>query len=110
MSTNYDASFAATIRVELKRLREETSRVESKITPIEPDRAIGRLSRLDAMQAQEIKKASLEKLRRRIEALEHALKRAALPEFGICEECGEPIPRGRLLAVPEARLCVSCKE
>lgn len=30
-------------------------------------------------------------------------------EFGICEECGEPIPLERLMAVPEATLCVPCQ-
>lgn len=29
--------------------------------------------------------------------------------FGICEECGEPIPPERLMIVPEARLCVPCQ-
>jgi DnaK suppressor protein len=29
--------------------------------------------------------------------------------FGICEECGDPIPDERLLIVPEAVLCVSCQ-
>ena len=29
--------------------------------------------------------------------------------FGICEECGEPIPIKRLLAVPETTLCVNCQ-
>ena len=29
--------------------------------------------------------------------------------FGICEECGKPIPIKRLLAVPETTLCVNCQ-
>ncbi|MCU4183383.1 TraR/DksA C4-type zinc finger protein [Acidiferrimicrobium sp. IK] len=29
--------------------------------------------------------------------------------YGICESCGDPIPAERLEAVPNARLCVSCK-
>ncbi len=29
--------------------------------------------------------------------------------FGICEECGKPIPAKRLLAVPETTLCVNCQ-
>ena len=29
--------------------------------------------------------------------------------FGICEECGKPIPPERLLIVPEASLCVKCQ-
>lgn len=30
-------------------------------------------------------------------------------DFGICEECEEPIPLGRLLLVPGATLCVACQ-
>ncbi|MEJ2726802.1 MAG: TraR/DksA family transcriptional regulator, partial [Deltaproteobacteria bacterium] len=29
--------------------------------------------------------------------------------FGVCEECGNPIPAARLLIVPEATLCVECQ-
>ena len=28
--------------------------------------------------------------------------------YGACERCGRPIPEGRLLVRPEARLCVPC--
>jgi DnaK suppressor protein len=31
-------------------------------------------------------------------------------EIGICEECGRPIPKERLLIIPEATLCVSCQK
>jgi phage/conjugal plasmid C-4 type zinc finger TraR family protein len=27
----------------------------------------------------------------------------------VCEECGEPIPEGRRLAVPGVRMCVQCQ-
>jgi len=30
-------------------------------------------------------------------------------DFGICEECGEPIPIERLLILPEADMCVNCQ-
>ena len=30
-------------------------------------------------------------------------------EYGICEECEEEIPLGRLKAMPFTRLCVNCK-
>lgn len=30
-------------------------------------------------------------------------------EFGICEECGDPIPVERLLIVPETVLCITCQ-
>ncbi len=30
--------------------------------------------------------------------------------FGACEECGAPIPKTRLKALPYTRLCITCKE
>lgn len=30
-------------------------------------------------------------------------------DFGLCEECGTPIPRERLIIVPETTLCVACQ-
>lgn len=30
-------------------------------------------------------------------------------EFGLCEECGNPIPKDRLLVMPDATLCVPCQ-
>lgn len=30
--------------------------------------------------------------------------------FGVCEECGGPIGKERLDALPHARLCIDCKE
>lgn len=49
-------------------------------------------------KAQELKK--IERLIRQV---------IADSDFGICEECGNPIPPERLLIVPEATLCVPCQ-
>ena len=37
-----------------------------------------------------------------------ALSRLDAGTYGICERCGEPIARERLLARPTARSCVAC--
>jgi len=44
-----------------------------------------------------------------VEEIDHALEKMKAGEYGICEECRQPIPRARLVALPFARLCVSCK-
>lgn len=49
-------------------------------------------------KSQELKR--IEKLIDKIEKNEN---------FGICEECGRPIPIERLMIVPDASLCVPCK-
>jgi len=43
------------------------------------------------------------------EQSEHALGRIVDRRYGICESCGSPIGKNRLLAFPRATLCMSCK-
>lgn len=47
--------------------------------------------------------------REKIRNIEEALTRLEEGEYGICEDCEEEIPLGRLKAMPFARLCVKCK-
>jgi RNA polymerase-binding protein DksA len=42
--------------------------------------------------------------------VDEALRRLYKGEFGTCEVCGEEIARKRLEAVPQATLCLSCKQ
>lgn len=76
--------------------------------PVVPDNAIGRLTRVDAMQAQQM---AIE-LRRRQEGqlarLERALRLIEEGEYGTCSRCGEAISPGRLDIYPDSRLCVKC--
>jgi len=46
----------------------------------------------------------------RLKAIDHALKKIEEGTYGYCEECGEPIEEGRLLAKPFATLCLRCRE
>ena len=78
--------------------------------PIAPDSAIGRLTRMEAINNQSINEAALNKSRNRLFKLERALKMINHPDFGLCRECEEPIPYARLMAVPETDLCVQCAE
>ena len=41
---------------------------------------------------------------------ERALARIDAGTYGICEGCGRPIGKARLLAFPRANLCVECKQ
>lgn len=70
--------------------------------------AVGRLSRMDALQNQAMAKA--QQARRDGEAirLRAALRRIADATYGECEECGEDIPDGRLKLDLTATRCVSC--
>jgi DnaK suppressor protein len=41
---------------------------------------------------------------------ERALSRIDAGTYGVCESCGQPIGKARLLAFPRANLCVACKQ
>jgi len=47
--------------------------------------------------------------REKVHAIDEALLRIDEDEYGVCEECEEEIPLGRLKAMPFARHCVKCK-
>lgn len=44
-----------------------------------------------------------------VDEIDHALAKLDGGSYGICEGCGQPVPRARLKALPHARLCVACK-
>ncbi len=41
--------------------------------------------------------------------IDRALERIKNGTYGLCQECGKPISKERLEAVPHARLCIECK-
>ncbi len=70
--------------------------------------SVGRLSRMDAMQQQEMAQAQARRRTSDIARIEMALKRVAESEYGWCAECGEPIAFRRLEIDPAAALCIGC--
>ena len=69
---------------------------------------VGRLSRMDAMQAQSMAKASGARREQMLHRIEAALKRIDDDEYGDCKECDEPINPKRLEFDPTAVLCIDC--
>jgi RNA polymerase-binding transcription factor len=70
--------------------------------------AVGRLSRMDALQGQAMAKATQARRdasRRRIAA---AVARIDAGEFGYCTACGEEIAPKRLELDPAVPTCISC--
>lgn len=76
---------------------------------VELDQArVGRLSRMDALQAQQM---ALETGRRRQQQsarVEGALRRIESGEYGDCFKCGEAIDLRRLEADPSHTRCIRC--
>ncbi len=54
--------------------------------------------------------AMLEMLDQSLRQIDAALARLHAGRYGVCAACGDPIPVGRLKAVPFATHCVPCQE
>lgn len=82
---------------------------EADRKPVELDQSSqGRLSRLDAIQVQEM---ALEQERRRevgIVRIDAALKRMEDGEYGYCVRCGDDIAAARLDNNPAVPTCIDC--
>ena len=93
-------------KLELKHL---SSITELDREPVQLDQAtLGRLTRINAIQSQEMQ---LETERRReIEfiRIDAALKKIEAGDFGICESCKLEIPLKRLTLNPSTTRCVDC--
>lgn len=97
----------------LLQLRAELQAVEASgnqaADTVELDQSrVGRLSRMDALQAQAM---NIESNRRRtvyLKQIATALKRIEEDEYGWCEECGEAISEQRLEFDPAVSLCIDC--
>lgn len=93
-------------QAELKKLDEEGASWRSTVEL--DQQSVGRLSRMDAMQQQEMAQAEARRRTSDLARIDQALKRLASDEYGWCAECGEPIAYRRLEIDPAAHLCVEC--
>ena len=93
---------------EQKKVRGDILSLEGQSGPVEPDNAIGRISRMDAISSRKISEAKLRDAKSRLVLLGHALDRIDDPDFGLCRSCGDPISLARLRLMPETKVCVDC--
>jgi len=76
--------------------------------PVAPDVAIGRLSRMDAINNKSVTEAALRQAEDKLNKLKFVLSKVGSPDFGVCLKCKKEIPLGRILFRPESVLCVNC--
>lgn len=97
-----------TIERKIAKAEREIKELEELTRPIEPENAIGRVSRMDAINNKSVNEAALAQTRQKLQKLQKAMTNIDKPEFGSCYKCGEPIPMGRLVVMPESTLCTKC--
>jgi DnaK suppressor protein len=108
MSPDDLAHFQQKLESLVRELEETLATVDSADSSIEPDNAIGRLTRMEAIQAQAMGQEGRRRLSGRLQRAQRAIERLEKGTYGTCTRCGTEIPRGRLEVMPESGLCVTC--
>lgn len=98
-----------------KRIEEEIEATKALVEkyreltkPIAPENAIGRVSRMDAINNKSVNESALKKAELKLNNLNVALTKIDDTDFGICVRCKNPIPLGRIYLLPQAITCVKC--
>ena len=99
---------------ERKRLTGELEQLESSVRPAEERREGSPFGKREEEAAESFeleKRITLEKrIRDQLAEVEHALHKFEDGTYGLCDSCGQPIDPARLEALPQASLCLRCKE
>jgi DnaK suppressor protein len=96
------------IEEKIKDLALEIDELRQIAKPIEPENAIGRISRMDAINNKSINDRMLRNSLQKLKNLKTGLKRLENIDFGICIQCKREININRLLLIPETLNCVKC--
>ncbi len=96
------------IQREIKKLTGKIEELKEFNAPVAPDNAIGRISRMDAINNKSIVDASMRNMKNRLDQLQKISQVVYEKDFGLCLKCHQPIPFERLKLRPEIRLCANC--
>ncbi len=92
-----------------RRLREELQ--VRKLQDYINERLPGDKTEAITDELEKAKKAALvEQLTRQLAEVERAIQKLKDGTYGVCDSCGRPIMPGRLEIMPQAVLCINCKQ
>jgi DnaK suppressor protein len=110
MNTTQLQKIKEKIITDIDSLKNEIPSLTKTTKPIAPDCSLGRLTRQEMMQEQQVYEHALHEAEIRLNKLTFALSKVDKEGYGICIECEEDILFERLMLVPESSHCVSCKQ
>lgn len=91
-----------------EKLSRDIADLKELTKPESPDSAIGRVSRMDAINNRSVNEATLRKKKIQFSKIQIALIEIDKPDFGNCVKCGKPIQKERIMLMPESTVCVNC--
>ena len=98
----------AKVLLEIEKTKKSITDYKEITKPISPENAIGRISRMDAINNKSVAEAALRQAEGKLSNLLNVLESIDEKNFGLCLKCQKPIPIGRILLMPQSRYCVHC--
>lgn len=96
------------IKAQIVKTKKNVESYREMSKPIGPGNAIGRVSRMDAINNKSVTEAALRQAERKLDRLRKALNHIDRPGFGICIKCNNEIDIKRLMYMPESTCCMRC--
>lgn len=103
-----DQKIRELLESEIRKTEKKVRQYEELCQPIAPDDAIGRVSRMDAINNKGVMEAALQQAKARLSGLKKNLDKLGSSEFGVCIGCNRPIAIERILLAPQSSFCVLC--
>lgn len=92
----------------IEETQKDISNLKELTKPIPPENAIGRVSRMDAINNKSVSEAALTNAINKLTLLELALQKINHEDFGLCVRCKNEIHIQRILLMPQSNRCVHC--
>ena len=96
--------------LEIKSTQEKINEYSELCKPIAPENAIGRVSRMDAINNKSVVEAALNMAINKMNQLKSMQNKINTADFGICKKCKKIIAFQRLILQPHSKFCVLCAE
>ena len=110
MNSREREEFRKIVSSEIKSQKHQIESLLKSVKPIAPDNAIGRLTRMEAIGSKGVSEASLNSAQTKLAKLEAVLETIENPDVGVSIRCSNPIPKERMILIPESVTCVVCAE
>jgi DnaK suppressor protein len=109
LTANQTEELRADLTAQLRKLERSMRVTDQALEPVKLDQsAVGRLSRIDALQNQGLTRNLQEREQIKLAHVREAFRRMDEGTYGRCVSCGSPIPFPRLYVFPETPTCAAC--
>lgn len=102
--------FQKLLQEKQEQLEETLKTLVDSARPVDLNTPQGRLSRMDAIEKQQMNLHGKKQAEQLVLQIGSALERIKSGDYGICLKCEEEISDKRLRAKPEAPFCLNCQQ